>query len=142
MESYKLSPCDKLDSECVANLNILTDKLNADIVISSTWRIQGLDYMQELLAEAGVKAAVIDTTVKPNIYDGKRGLEIIDWIKRHNYKGDYLVIDDEIGDIENIIDKKNILWIKKGWFNRGLTLRHVEKVAPKSRGGKGNEKRI
>ena len=131
MESYK-DHSDLLDRTCINVLNVLTNRVKAKIVISSAWRIEGLDILQDKLKGAGVKAEIIGVTprLKQESYtsDTKRGKEILQWIKDNNYEGDYLVLDDDVFDIRGAVEDERILWIKKGWFNHGLTPRHIRNI--------------
>jgi len=128
-KSYKEQD-DMLDRDCIEVLNLLTDALDAKIVVSSTWRCEGYRNIQKKLNGAGVRAEIIGITPRLinepeegsviHVAEG-RGNEILKWIKDNNYEGEYLVLDDEISDIKNAIPADNILHIKDGWFKGALT---------------------
>ena len=116
---------DLLDRRCISALNYLADRLDAAYVISSTWRIEGITALREKLAYARLKREVIGTT--PLTDDRVRGKEILEWIRINNYKGDYLVIDDEISDISPHIPEDKILHTGRNAFRgKGLTIKMVE----------------
>lgn len=119
--SYKEEP-DKLDKKCIGVLNRLTDKLKAEIVISSTWRY--MENIVDILKDGGVKAKVIGCTPRLHI-SRSRGHEIMSWIRSNNYNGDYLVIDDDGFDIIDVIPPTNFLYIKNGFSENGFTEEHI-----------------
>jgi len=136
-KSYNDYP-DLLDPRCIKALNYLTHTLKAKIVISSTWRTEGLVHLKDLLKSAGVKAEVIGLT--KHIYSpfhdegSPRGLEILQWIKDNEYKGEYVVVDDEISDISPHINEANILHTGRNAFSKGgLKIKDVEKYINRRR---------
>lgn len=84
-----------LDKLCIANLNNITDRTGAKIVISSTWRLD--DACVDYLKQSGVTGEIIGAT--PWL-DGKyyvRGNEILAWIQQNQGYGNfnsYAIIDD------------------------------------------------
>jgi len=100
-----------IEPHLVCRLNYICENVdNLSIVISSSWRFNMKD-LKKQIEEQGFKHwnLVIGATPDLNF----RGDEIMAWIKGHNFKGNYLVIDDEItdicGDYCNIILKENTL---------------------------------
>lgn len=97
----KLGTSAKLHQPCVSALNWLTDQTGAKIVVSSTWRFSGLEFMQQRLRESGVTGEVIDTTPKMLREVGKlviaarRGHEIGDWLLRHPEVKSFVILDDD-----------------------------------------------
>lgn len=90
----------------VENLGRIVSETGAKIVITSTWRSDGLDRMREMWVKRGYPGVIIDIT--PNEFDvvrsGKfefydlvdRGHEIELWLSRNshiNYQ--YVIIDDD-----------------------------------------------
>jgi len=70
------------------NLNNIVEETDAKIVISSTWRMSGLRFMQDMWKQRKLLGEVIDIT--PRMYFSKgisdsvpRGCEIQNWL-RHN----------------------------------------------------------
>jgi hypothetical protein len=89
------------DPECVARLNTLTDSTGAALVISSTWRSQGLAELTELLRGWGVTAQVagitddlsfLDLTTPIGIH---RGDEVGQWLDAHPNVEDFVILDDD-----------------------------------------------
>jgi hypothetical protein len=122
-----------LDPKCVEVLNRLTKETNAKIVVSSAWRhFHSPNELRDILEEAGVQAEVVGTT--PPFVDLKdpansdRGEEILKWIQDNNYIGDYVVIDDDVYDIEPHIEESHIIYVSGGWLNGGLQEEHIEPV--------------
>lgn len=80
--------------ECVENLNMLIAATDAEIVVSSSWRVfHDFEDLCGVLAGAGVEAPIKDVTCVSNCHLCCRGNEIQDWI--HDGKIDnYVIIDD------------------------------------------------
>lgn len=99
-------------------------------VMSTSWRRSSTakDW-NEILKNYGIsKNLVISRT--PVHETGKRGLEILKWIKIWNEEKtekvkDYLVIDDDILDIEPYISKSRIIHTD---VRKGLTEKDLEKI--------------
>jgi hypothetical protein len=93
------------DPRCVQWLEYIIAKTGAKIVISSTWRMSGLQIMQELWKHRNLPGEVIDVTgrggVDPEIierfYDpgADRGYEIQQWIEDHSDINSYVILDDD-----------------------------------------------
>jgi len=106
--------------ECIENLNILMAATNAEIVVSSSWRIfHDLEDLSALLAGAGVEAPIKDVTVVSNCHMCVRGCEIQDWI-HDGHVTNYVIIDDST----------DMLWTQRNNFVQidphvGLTAKDV-----------------
>lgn len=95
-------PYSEIDPECVKNLNQLIKDTGAKVVISSTWRHDGLEYCLDVLKFHGFEGEIIDITPTIRSNDMVRGNEILKWM-RENYKliGDYfnfteyVILDDD-----------------------------------------------
>ena len=103
--------CFPFDPKCLNNLMILFQKLEeknfiVKIILSSTWRLSEIDtqIVNHRLAEYGMR--VFDKTGNIN---GQRGLEIKDYLDNHNKCINYIVLDDDIFDIKDIIEDKHIV---------------------------------
>jgi Swiss Army Knife RNA repair-like protein len=109
---------------CV-NLEYLLKKLpELKIVISSSWRIQGLEYCREALKEQGIDPRrVIDVTGDERL-DGKshRGNQIERWLERNPEVTKFAILDDS-RDMEPFMD--NLVRTNP---MRGLTEADVEKA--------------
>lgn len=91
----------RLSSTNIKNLNYITDKTGAKIVISSSWRVlSDLDEMRDILANAGVTGEIIGVTPELGS-DTLRGNEIHRYIKDNYSVGDYqqklryVILDDD-----------------------------------------------
>lgn len=103
----------EVSKRCVNLLNELTDDTNAKIVVSSTWRRDGLEKISASLKSAGVTGEIIGVTG-----NGKagtvRGNEIYTWIEEnpeivgtcYEYKS-FIILDD---------DSDMLLWQKNHFF--------------------------
>lgn len=95
----------KFHSHFENNLKHIIESTGAKIVISSTWRMDGLEKMQAMWKARGLAGEVIDVTpdctqlVKYGTfeyYDAvERGHEIQDWINAHPEITSYVIIDDD-----------------------------------------------
>lgn len=89
----------KAQESCVAVLNRLTEATNAQIVVSSTWRLgTELIDLREQLAGWGVKAPVIDKTpylVGPDKRQKQRGEEIAVWLDKRGNGCTFVILDDD-----------------------------------------------
>jgi hypothetical protein len=129
------------DSICVAALNHILIATGALIVISSTWKLQGLMFCKEKLARWGVKPrTVLDAT--PNLQgEGKtRAEEIQEWLDRNGDRHPieaFVILDDEadLGHLTNSL-------IKTAGY-RGLIMPDAEKAITMLAGTtrKGNKRR-
>ena len=101
---------DKFDKNAMANLRRLLEKTDAKVVISSTWRLQGMEYIQQLWQEHHMQGEVIGLTPSCNSTNfsnvdgqeewqglhGCKGLEIAEWLRlnaKEPYR--YVILDDE-----------------------------------------------
>lgn len=98
------------------NLKLIVDATDAVIVISSSWRHDGLKTMQEMWVTRGIAGEVIDTTPthsskylsEPNYSNLpfrerlERGFEIQDWLDKNADKvKNYVIIDDDDDMLES-----------------------------------------
>ena len=121
MQFYKIGGhhYDPFHSEAKELLNSLIEKTNAHIVISSTWRMDGLDVMRSVWLAEGMSGEVIGITPSflfsdsGKTYTLPRGVEIKHWLMAEgylhiNYKAslqeeamknaninNYIIIDDD-----------------------------------------------
>lgn len=83
------------NTQAIGWLNELYKHISYDVVISSTWRANmSVSQLQDLLIRSGFdkNIKVIDKT--PCLYQ-QRGLEIQQWIDNNNFKGKFIIIDDD-----------------------------------------------
>lgn len=74
------------------NLRAIIEETGAKIVVSSTWRLSGLQVMQDMWNKRKLPGKVIDIT--PHIDICKRGEEIQYWLD-NNQVINYVIIDDD-----------------------------------------------
>lgn len=86
-----------IDQNSVEILNKFTEEVDAKIVVSSSWRFSGLEWMQTILKLAGVKAEVIGITpsIRKEKYGDERGCEIKEWTVRNSFDGQFVIFDDD-----------------------------------------------
>lgn len=111
-----------LDESKIHMLNEIIDRTNVTIVLSSSWRIFGLEKVNQALKFKGLKQEINFSTTKEHM---DRGQQIKRFITKHNFVKDFIVLDDETCDIENYIDKERIF--KTSW-KTGLQQYHVESI--------------
>lgn len=91
-------------SNFVDNLRSIIDETDAKIVISSSWRADGIDKMKSMWVARELPGEVIDVTVNCvqlvnsgdfEFYDQvERGHEIQEWLNRHEVEN-YVILDDD-----------------------------------------------
>lgn len=113
---------DQIDPRAVDLLNELAPPETTKIVVSSTWRLMGIDNVTRDLKNAGVKAEIIGVTPDlVSLGDYRRGTEIAEWLSDNGCQGaSYVIIDDDhdagIGHGERFV---------KTDVRTGLTAKHV-----------------
>ena len=139
LENYPLCEFDPLTIE---QLNLLTDKTNAKIVISSTWRMgRTIDELKKLFEEVGIKGEIIGVTPHLTFSDGHgvdRGNEIKRWIDLNCIRWwdkmlsqkekditleSYVILDD---DPDMLLEQKDN-FVRTSWRD-GLTALHTRKA--------------
>ena len=100
----------QLDPECCAVLNKIVEKLNALVVISSTWKQNDNDLAGLIRFLSHFTIPIIGTTPLMSISDGRttlgRQFEIMSWCNdRHVHPDNILVIDDDSGDLTAYHDR-------------------------------------
>lgn len=81
------------DPECVRNLKLITDESTANIVITSSWKMElGLSGIQDMWKERNLPGKVIDVTPDADVLC--RGNEIEAWLHDKKEAIRYAIIDD------------------------------------------------
>lgn len=118
------------DPDCVKALNSLVARSGADIIVSSTWRLEGLRSVRERLHGWGITGRIVDITPvlerkEGNLYTGvRRGTEIQAWLDGYKrYPIDSFVILDDDTDMGHLVP-----WLVKTEFGPGLTKDDTEKA--------------
>jgi len=88
----------------VARLNKIIAETGAVVVVSSEWRCgRSCSELQELLDSNGFEGKVVGKT--GHGHDGERGRQIMAWLRETgNERAAYVVIDDEMGDMDAVGD--------------------------------------
>ena len=105
----------------VRNLARLIKHTEAKIVLSSSWRLDGLDLMRRIWENRKMPGEIYDNTPYVNArYYPKftRGIEIKTWLEKNDYLGCPYVIIDDIDDF--LPDHQNNVVLTN--YKRGLTL--------------------
>jgi len=76
----------------VENLEYIVHTSGAKIVVSSTWRLSGLQVMKDLFKVRGIDVDVHDITPRLNT---PRGEEIAAWLGENDYVTKYVILDDD-----------------------------------------------
>ena len=85
-------------------MNRITTLTDAKIVVSSTWRLQGLKAVRENLKLWGATGEVIDITPRLISDSGTRGQEIKQWLIEHPAVNCFVILDDDT-DMGELHDK-------------------------------------
>lgn len=86
------------DPAAVGHLKHIVDMTNAEVVITSSWRMQGIDIMNRAWCQRrmpGILAGI--TPVIKSSYYCIRGMEIIQWLAENENENEivsYVIIDD------------------------------------------------
>lgn len=81
------------DSDCVKNLKEIIDLTDAEIVVTSTWKMTlGLDGLQAMWETRNLPGKVVGVT--PDIDSVHRGDEIAAWLAVNPSVVSYVIIDD------------------------------------------------
>ena len=117
-----------IDPDCVAVIKALCDKYDAKIVVSSAWRILStIEELEFTLFSYGLdKGRVIGKTRITKGAEGRRDEEIEDWLKDNKYTGEYVVIDDDIFDLDRL-PKERLIHVEDGWNTGGIKQEHIDK---------------
>lgn len=118
------------DPLCVARLNEITDKTDAAIVVSSSWRKGRTEkQLEDLLKDWGVKASMVGVTpilqkeMGGIVYSDTRGHEINAWVESNKDTWKEFVILDDDGDMQPLLHK-----LVRTSFDLGLQPEHVGKA--------------
>ncbi|MGM9941728.1 MAG: HAD domain-containing protein [Bulleidia sp.] len=84
---------DLIDPDCLANLETLVSEFDMDIIISSSWRFNGLDYCRKYLQKSGFRYVnrIVGVTDDLNL---DRRIEILKYLLDHPSYTSFLVLDD------------------------------------------------
>ena len=127
-----------IDDDKVILLKQIVDATEANIVLSSTWRLgynkaghhleKMGDYLKKKLAKHQLE--VYDVTPDFGKRGWLRGEEILDWLVKHPDVDRYLILDDEEYDFYKIGHEITDYWIQTEYYSDfgGLQDEHVRKA--------------
>ena len=118
-----------VESHLIKRLDWLIDQTSSDVVISSSWRLD-MDDLSKLMKKSGFKNQNKVIGYTPYRKDIRyRGDEIQAWIDENNYRENYVVLEDEIDDVNGekctTIPKENIIEVDP---KIGLTHQNVQEA--------------
>lgn len=112
--------CNLFDERCVRWLHYIIEETGAKIVISSTWRRKGLQYMWDFWKRRDLPGEVIGITP---VLNRPRGEEIDAWLEENDYWTNYCIVDDD----SDMLFEQKFRFVKT--HNRfGLTLETAEAI--------------
>jgi len=76
------------------NLNEIIKETNAKIVVSSQWRLSGLNVMKRLFESRGILGEVIDITPILSEFPHTRDDEIRQWLETNGIPEKFVILDD------------------------------------------------
>lgn len=83
------------NKQAIGWMNELYKKVPYDIVVSSTWRIRrNIETLQNIITDSGFNPEIKVIGKTPVEYL-PRGIEIQNWIDKNNFKGKFIIIDDD-----------------------------------------------
>jgi hypothetical protein len=115
------------------SLKTIIDETNAQIVISSSWRLNGEESMKSMWKHRGLAGEIIGITPtetevvqsgQAEFYDMVcRGMEIDCWIKKNEFVGNYVIIDDT----DDMLDSQRKFFVETE-PNIGLTMQDAQRA--------------
>lgn len=83
-----------IDPDALSNVDEIVSEYDMDIIISSSWRYNGLDYCRNYLKKSGMKnyGKIIDITQDEVFLD--RRIEIAEYLISHPVYSGFIVLDD------------------------------------------------
>lgn len=123
----RVHPYSEFNPESCKILNRIIDETNAKIVLSSTWRLDGIPYMNNIFKHVGIFHELYDIT--PSLahkYDTTlcRGKEIDKWLSKHLEVTKYVILDDDTDMEEHQLP----FFIKTDPYKDGLNNEVANKV--------------
>lgn len=103
----------------VAELRNIIDSTGAKVVLSSSWRIGMRMETEKELGKYGID--IYDCT--PYI-EAVRGLEIKEWLSRNKDVSSFVILDDEVYDMEEYVASGKV--VQTSFRGSGLTPEHAE----------------
>lgn len=108
------------DPRCTLFLEAIINDTDAKIVISSTWRLSGLQLMQDMWKSRCLAGEIIGIT--KSLESRVRGEEIKLWLKENQNVSQYVIIDDDCDMLdeqqENFVKTSNRYGIDAIAYNK------------------------
>lgn len=118
------------DPKCVQELHRIVQETGCKIVLSSTWRLGGLESIHDPLRNASIGKpeqlrlimdALLDITpISDNMH---RGLEIRQWIEENDFSGNFVIVDDDSFDMAAVSEQLVLTQ-----FETGLTSKEADEI--------------
>jgi len=124
LQAYKR--WDILDPTAVEYLNLIVQETQCEVVVSSTWRLlYKIPDLCGILREQGkYRGRLLGATPHGSGTSTRRGDEIDAWLSQHPEVTSYVILDDEISDMNT----HHAPHIVKTEFSTGLQRHHYERV--------------
>lgn len=108
---------------CVKNLNHILNKVNVEIILSSTWRLSYWENIGKIFTLNKITSIPIDRT--PKLNDQQRGKEILLWLDNcRNAIRKFAILDDD-KDFDDIQTKEALFFTETEF---GLTREIADKI--------------
>ena len=120
-------PYSEFNPNSVKELNRILDETNAKLVISSSWRLDGIPVLQNIFKHIGLYHKIFDVTPSLSYkYNTTlcRGKEIDYWLSKHPEVTRYVILDDDT-DME---EYQLPFFIKTNPYNDGLNTEVANKA--------------
>jgi hypothetical protein len=88
----RVYPYCEFNPSSIKELNRVIDTTGAKLVVSSSWRLDGIVKLNNIFKHVGIYHKIFDITPCLNI---NRGKEIDEWLNNHTGVTKYVIIDDD-----------------------------------------------
>ena len=123
----RVHPYTEFNPKSVKELNRILDETDAKLVISSSWRFDGIPLLTNIFKHVGIYHKIYDITPSlANIYNTTlcRGKEIDKWLSEHPEVTRYAILDDDTDMEEHQLQ----FFIKTDPYKDGLNSEVADKV--------------
>lgn len=115
-------PLDQFDPECVYLLNDIVNKTGCKIVLSSSWRIEGKEAVNNIFKQVGLPEIYDITPITLNRIEMTRGEEIKEWLKFRE-SVNYVIVDDD----NDMLKEQEPYFVQTDYFY-GLTREKADEI--------------
>lgn len=91
-------PYSEFSPDSIKQLNRILKETDAEIILSSSWRFDDFDYLNNLFKELGIEKPIVDVTPSLyNVFNSSlcRGKEIDKFLSEHPDIDRYVILDDD-----------------------------------------------